>query len=412
MQIAASESKWLRGVLVAALYVSLYGCATPPATTSTVPVPTPAPVVKAPTTAPVPPVVTTGVVTAPTVVVAPAIEALPTEPIAHHIALILPLKSAAFGKAAEVVRQGFMAAASQQTSSLPVRVYPCNDEKAEVLALYQRAVKAGAVTVAGPLTRNGVVALATLPSVAVPTLALNVVDATRTDQLYFFGLPVEQEARQVSQVATRGGLLSATIVRTNTALSKRLAQSFSDNWQRSAGIVLSEIVYTGDPAPLRLIPTDPGNMVFLAAEVDKARLLRPYISNLLPVYATSQVFSGNANNLVNYDLAEVRFIDMPWVLQSDHPAVMVYPRAATPLPQDMERLYALGIDAYRLLLILYQHDTLNSLPLDGVTGKVSLNGHLLEREAMPAVLRQGLGVPHDGRPPVIPAVVIDTTTKK
>jgi outer membrane PBP1 activator LpoA protein len=412
MQIVASESKWLRGVLVAALYVSLYGCATPPATTSTVPVPTPAPVVKAPTTAPVPPVVTTGVVTAPTVVVAPAIEALPTEPIAHHIALILPLKSAAFGKAAEVVRQGFMAAASQQTSSLPVRVYPCNDEKAEVLALYQRAVKAGAVTVAGPLTRNGVVALATLPSVAVPTLALNVVDATRTDQLYFFGLPVEQEARQVSQVATRGGLLSATIVRTNTALSKRLAQSFSDNWQRSGGIVLSEIVYTGDPAPLRLIPTDPGNMVFLAAEVDKARLLRPYISNLLPVYATSQVFSGNANNLVNYDLAEVRFIDMPWVLQSDHPAVMVYPRAATPLPQDMERLYALGIDAYRLLLILYQHDTLNSLPLDGVTGKVSLNGHLLEREAMPAVLRQGLGVPHDGRPPVIPAVVIDTTTKK
>lgn len=345
-------------------------------------------------------------------VVAPAIEALPVEAAEHHIALILPLKSAAFGKAAEVVQQGFMAAAAQQSNGLSVRVYPCNDEKSEVLALYQQAIKAGAVAVAGPLTRNGVVALATLPNVAVPTLALNVVDATRTDQLYFFGLPAEQESKQISQLATKVGLLSATIVRTNTVLSKRLAQSFSENWQRSGGIVLSEIVYTGDPAPLRIIPTDPGNMVFLAAEVDKARLLRPYISNMLPVYATSQVFSGNANNLVNYDLAEVRFIDMPWVLQADHPAVMVYPRAATPLPQDMERLYALGIDAYRLLHIFYQHDTLNSLPLDGVTGKVSLNGHLLEREAMPAVLRQGLGVPHDGRPPVIPTVVIDTATKK
>jgi outer membrane PBP1 activator LpoA protein len=257
-----------------------------------------------------------------------------------------------------------------------------------------------------------VAAISTLPNVEVPTLALNVVDTTRSDQLFFFGLPAEQESKQISQLATKVGLLSATIVRTNTALSKRLAQSFSDNWQRSGGIVLSEIVYTGDPTPLRIIPTDPGSMVFLAAEVDKARLLRPYISNMLPVYATSQVFSGNANNLVNYDLAEVRFIDMPWVLQADHPAVMVYPRAATPLPHDMERLYALGIDAYRLLQIFYQHDTINSLPLDGVTGKVSLNGHFLEREAMPAVLRQGQGIPHDGRPPVIPPVVIEANPKK
>ncbi len=410
MQIVASESKWLRGVLVAALYVSLFGCATPPATTSTAPAP--APVVNAPTPAPVPPVATTSAVTAPAVVVSPSLETQSAEAIEHHIALILPLKSAAFGNAAEVVQQGFMAAAAQQSNGIPVRVYPCNDEKSEVLALYQQAIKAGAVAVAGPLTRNGVAAISTLPNVEVPTLALNVVETTRSDQLFFFGLPAEQESKQISQLATKVGLLSATIVRTNTALSKRLAQSFSDNWQRSGGIVLSEIVYTGDPTPLRIIPTDPGSMVFLAAEVDKARLLRPYISNMLPVYATSQVFSGNANNLVNYDLAEVRFIDMPWVLQADHPAVMVYPHSATPLPHDMERLYALGIDAYRLLQIFYQHDTVNSLPLDGVTGKVSLNGHFLEREAMPAVLRQGQGIPHDGRPPVIPAVVIDTKTQK
>lgn len=408
MQSVASESKWLRGVLVAALYVSLFGCATPPATTSTAP----APVVNVPTPVPAPPVATTSAVTAPAVVISPSLETLSGEAAEHHIALILPLKSAAFGNAAEAVQQGFMAAAAQQSNGITVRVYPCNDEKSEVLALYQQAIKAGAVAVAGPLTRNGAVAMATLPNVAVPTLALNVADATGADQLFFFGLPAEQESKQIAQLATKVGLLSATIVRTNTVLSKRLAQSFSDNWQRSGGIILSEIVYTGDPAPLRIIPTDPGNMVFLAAEVDKARLLRPYISNMLPVYATSQVFSGNANNLVNYDLAEVRFIDMPWVLQPDHPAVMVYPHSATPLAHDMERLYALGIDAYRLLQIFYQHDTVNSLPLDGVTGKVTLNGHFLEREAMPAVLRQGQGIPHDGRPPVIPPVVIETKTQK
>ncbi|MDH2916374.1 MAG: penicillin-binding protein activator [Gallionella sp.] len=401
MQVVASESKWLRGLLIAALYVSLFGCATPPATTSAVPAP--AHTAKAPTTTPASaqPVATTGVVTEPAVEVVSSGEAVPNEPTEHHIALILPLKSAAFGKAAEAVQQGFMAAAAQQANGLPVRIYPCNDEKTEVLALYQRAIKAGALSVAGPLTRNGVVALATSSKVAVPTLALNVIDAPRADQLYFFGLPADQEAHQVAELATKAGLLSATIVRTDTALSKRLAQAFSGNWQRSGGIILSEIVYSGDTAPLRLIPTDPGNMVFLAAEVDKARLLRPYISNLLPVYASSQVFSGNANNLVNFDLAEVRFVDMPWVLQPDHPAVMVYQRVVPPLPQDMERLYALGIDAYRLLQIFYQHDTINSLPMDGVTGKIGLNGHLLEREAMPAVLRQGQGIPLDGRPQLV-----------
>lgn len=406
MQIVASESKWLRGVLVAALYVSLYGCATGPAPTPAVSAPVA--VVEAPAPVPPsPPVATTSAVSAPAVVIAPPVETLPAVTLEHHIALILPLKSATFGKAAEIVQQGFMAAAAQQVNGLPVRVYASNDEKAEVLALYQQAIKAGALAVAGPLTRNGVVALASLPQVTVPTLALNVVEAARNDQLYFFGLPVEQEARQIAQLATKAGLLSATIVRTDTALSKRLAQSFSDHWQHQGGIVLSEIVYTGDPAPLRAIQPTPGNTVFLAAETEKARLLRPYISSALPTYATSQVFAGNANNLVNFDLAEVRFIDMPWVLQADHPAVMVYPRATTPLPQDMERLYALGIDAYRVLHIFYQHDTANALPLDGVTGKLRLNGHLLEREAMTAVLRQGQGIPHDGRPPLPSPVVTE-----
>jgi outer membrane PBP1 activator LpoA protein len=403
MQIVASDSKWLRGVLAAALYVSLFGCATPPVPISTAPesAPTPVPVVIAPPLVPVEPVATTSVVIEPVVVVTPTIEFVPVEAAEKHIALILPLRSASFGKSAEVVQQGFMVAAAQQANGLPVRVYPCNDEKTEVVALYQQAIKEGAVAVAGPLTRNGVLALSTKLNVTVPTLALNVVDAQRNDQLYFFGLPAEQESKQIVQLATKVGLLSATIVRTNTPLSKRLAQSFADNWQRSGGIVLTEIVYTGDSAPLKLIPTDPGNMVFLAAEVDKARLLRPYISNLLPVYASSQIFTGNANNLVNYDLAEVRFVDMPWLLQPDHPAVMVYPRSVTPLSQDMERLYALGIDAYRLLQVFYEHNSLNSLPMDGVTGKVTLNGHLLERDATLAVLRQGQGFPLDAHAPFV-----------
>lgn len=398
MQSVASELKWLRGLVTAALYVSVFGCATPPPPT---PVPAaPAPVAKAPVSIPKiapPPVAESAKVAEPAAIVVSTIAEGGMLPVDRHIALILPLKSATFGKSAEAVQQGFMVAATQEKNGLPVRIYPCNDEKLEVAALYQQAIKAGAVAVAGPLTRNGVTALAANTNLNVPTLALNLLDGERNDQLYFFGLSPEAEARQVAQWATRAGLLSATVVRTNSNLSKRLAQAFSESWQRSGGVVQPEIVYSGDPDLLRLIALDPGNMVFLAAEVDKARLMRPYLSNALPVYATSQVFAGNGNNLVNYDLAEVRFIDMPWFLQPDHTAVMVYPRSVPPLSQDMERLYALGIDAYRLLQVIYLQDLHDGLPLDGVTGKVHLNGHLLEREASPAVLRQGQGLSLEGR---------------
>jgi outer membrane PBP1 activator LpoA protein len=398
MQTVAFDSKWLRGLLIAALYVSVFGCATPRAPTPKVQRPAtaaPAPTkVQAPAPAAIPqPALIPAVVP----VVVPVITPASTEPVESHIALILPLKSATFASKAEVVQQGFLAAAALQTNGIPVRVYPCKDEKLEVVALYQQALKAGAVAVVGPLTIPGVTALAANTNLVVPTLALNVIEAERNDQLYFFGLPGETEARQVAQWATKSGMLSATVVRTDTAFSKRLAKAFTLNWQRAGGQVKPEIVYSGDPKPLRAIPADPGNMVFLAAEVDKARLLRPYINVALPLYATSQVYAGNGNNLVNFDLAEVHFVDMPWVLQPDHPAVMVYPRVTPPLAQDMERLYAFGIDAYRLMQVVLQHDTEKALPLDGVTGKVYLYGHVLERESIYAAVRQGQGVPLEGK---------------
>ena len=321
----------------------------------------------------------------------------PAVPPSPHIALLLPLKSPSFAKAADTVRLGFLAAAGRESNGLPVRVYPCTDESTEIVALYKQALSNGAVAVAGPLTRNGVAALAANSDLMTPTLALNMLDSSRTDQLYFFGLPAETEARQSAQRATAAGLLSATVVSTNTALSKRLAQAFSDEWQRAGGILQTEIVYNGDPTPLKELSQEPGNSVFLAAEIDKARLIRPYINSAIPVYATSQVFSGNTNTLTNYDLADVRFFDMPWMLQPDHPAVMIYPRAVPAMTPDMERLYALGIDSYRLLQVLFEHNPANVLPLDGVTGKISRNGHVFLREGILAVMRQGLGVAIEGK---------------
>src|SRR5512142_138095 len=168
MHTLASRSGWLRGLLIAALYVSVFGCATAPSPTPSAPAPAapaaaaPAGPVVSPPPAPQPPQIS-AVPSLPAPVVSPVTPAAPTGPVVPHIALLLPLKSPVFAKAADAVQQGFLAAAGKEAKGLPVQVYPCNDESTEIVALYHQAVQAGAVAAAGPLTRNGVAALAANP---------------------------------------------------------------------------------------------------------------------------------------------------------------------------------------------------------------------------------------------------------
>ena len=318
---------------------------------------------------------------------------LPTEKPAPHIALLLPLKSADFGSAAEAVRQGFLAAANSQPHIIPVQVYEFAEENTDIAALYQQAVAEGARAVAGPLTRNSVAVLANYSGITVPTLALSIVEGKSADKLYFFGRTADSEARQIAQLAASSGLRNATIISSGTPLSKRLSLAFADEWKILGNRLTKEIIYHDNPAILAELPAAEGNMVFLAADADVAHLIRPYLNIALPVYATSQIFNGNSDTLTNFDLNDVHFIDMPWLLQPDHAAVMTYPRSSPPLTPDMERLYALGIDAFRLLQVMLDNRYNTNFSLDGVTGRIRLNAyHQFQRDAIPALFWQGRGL--------------------
>ncbi|HUW26706.1 MAG TPA: penicillin-binding protein activator [Gallionella sp.] len=329
------------------------------------------------------------------------------ESAAPHIALLLPLESAAFGATAEVVRQGFMAAANAQAQGLPgelpVRVYSSVSDGNDIVTLYRQAIAAGARAVVGPLTRTGVSLLAAQQDIPVPTLALNIAEGQFANRLYFFGMMVEDEARQVAQLAARQGLHQAIVIATNTQLARRLQFAFEEEWQRLGGTILREIEFNGDSAVLAGVTYLPDLAVFLAAGAEEAHLIRPYLLNQLPIYATSRVFLGNNEALINYDLNGIRFVDMPWLLQADHPAVMVYPHPDIPLSIDHERFYALGIDAYRLIRLLLAGQVDANLSLDGVSGDLRLNGHTFQRMAMPAIFAQGQARTRNGRDiPVLP----------
>ncbi len=313
-----------------------------------------------------------------------------------HIALLLPLNSPTLGAAAATVLQGISAAGSIQ--AFPLQIYSDFDEAGSVLIAYKKAIANGAVGVIGPLTRSGISQLAREPSIAVPTLALNIIEGSANSQLYFFGLAVEREAKQIANLAKKQGMKQAIVISANEPLARRLQFAFEEQWISSGGKVLREIDFSGDTAALADIPASADNMVFIATDAEQTRTLRPYLPVNLPVYATSQLYTGNKDTLLNFDLNGIRFVDMPWLMQTDAP----YPRASPPLTTNMERLYALGIDAWRLINMLIRDHRTTAEPMNGVTGKITLVGQTFEREALPSLFVQGRAQAADA--PVVPGV--------
>jgi uncharacterized protein len=336
-----------------------------------------------PTTTPQPPVPTVGPLTpgAPATLPQPPLPQPPLAPATPdpfsvpHVALILPLSSATFGRPAEAVKNGFLAAAKAQGSeTLPLRVYSVGDDPGQIVATYGTALAGGARLVVGPLTRNGVTAIASNP-VPVPTLALNVPNAGTPVpvNLYMLSLRAESEAQQVAQLAFQNGWRKAIAISADSALMQRIHRAFVDEFTRLGGALVAEYAFTNDPEGLARIKEaaglDVADMAFLALDFPQARLARPYLDPLA-LYATSQVNPGVTGPLAGFDLAGVRFLDMPWLLQPDHPAVMIYPRGLYREAVDHERLYALGIDAFRVAVSLLAGDP--TAALDGVTGRITL----------------------------------------
>jgi outer membrane PBP1 activator LpoA protein len=306
----------------------------------------------------------------------------------RHIALILPTTSPTLGRLAEAVRLGFVAAIEAGGRELPtVTFIPIENEGAPLLEACREAQRLGAVLVVAGLTRDGATALARSDCPRLPVLALNEPQGfvTRGNELgpgdlpanlFHITLSLEQEARQVALQAVADGWHSAIVITSPSPLARRVQEAFEREWIRAAG-ELRRVSYSGnaDDAPLvrDRIATTRGDMVFLALDQTEARAVRPYVSGALPVYATSMSVDPRADPAVNVDLQGVRYLDMPWFVQPDHAAVMVYPIPKGSLSVEEERLYALGIDAFRLGLLILRGDPARVV-LDGVTGKITLGG--------------------------------------
>ncbi len=321
-----------------------------------------------------------------------------------RIALLLPLESPGLGQAAQAVRAGFLAGHERDRAGIEVNVIASGDTPESTLQAYAQAVQQNDIVV-GPLARSSVAALIASNAVTKPTLALNhpQTDRPLPPQLLVVGLSLEEEARQVAGWAAKEHPAGRALVLSGKAAwQQRAAGAFTSRWTRlghnNASVelpILDGYVDANALAALRSrLETDRPQLVFAALDAGALRQVRSALGTSLPTYAISTANPGRAPGMSVPELDGVRLVDLPWAIQPDHPQVMSYPRPVDVDSLNMQRLYALGIDAFQVARTLAQQPGA-AFELDGVTGRLSVrqnNGAWnLQRMEAAAVYRDGIG---------------------
>jgi outer membrane PBP1 activator LpoA protein len=334
----------------------------------------------------------------------------------YRIALLLPLRSEALGRAADALRAGFMAAMERDGSGFEVNLVETGDSPQEVLAAYVGAQEKNDMVV-GPLARSAVTAIATSPLVEKPTIALNHPEL-RGDpqiplQMLAIGLSIEDEARQVAEWGARENPAArALIISGNSSWQKRIAGAMSAQLQR-LGLrprnhdltPVNGYLQDAELVALRTrLQNEAAGVLFAALDPDQARQLKialsaPPLSDI-PLYGTSSLNPGRSMYRPGPELDGVRLLDLPWLVQRDHPAVMAYPQPVSRdemrISADMERVYALGIDAFRIASEIARQPQ-RRFQLDGVTGQLTIDfgtgPSWFERIEVPAEYRNGVLAP-------------------
>lgn len=326
---------------------------------------------------------------------------------AQQIALLLPL-SGKLGNAGVAIRDGFMAAfyaTAEGEPDMPVlRFYDTNNN--DVNNLYDQAVAEGAELVIGPLSKDSILELSLRLSMPVPTLALNVIDnpLSAVPNLYQFGLGVEDEARVAAERAWRDGHRRALIIAPNSTWGDRSVDSFVMRWQALGGELARDYRFEDNNDYVKVIQHalqldsshvrsreirglvghiefEPRrrqdiDMIFLAAQAAQARQVKPtlafHYAADIPVYATSQVYTGAPNPKLDQDMNGIRFSTLPWLFNKNLEEKQSITRH-TENNASLQPLYAMGVDSFHLYPRLRQLETIKKSHFYGQTGKLNLN---------------------------------------
>ncbi len=334
------------------------------------------------------------------------------------IALLLP-QDGPLASVSRALRDGFMAAnyQAQQAGEKPPAIEVFDSSRVTSMdAFYAQAKAAGVQLVVGPLEKPLVKQLSARPQLPITTLALNYSDSGTQGpaELFQFGLAAEDEAREVARRAWADGKRSAVAMVPKGEWGDRVLEAFRQSWQAKGGTLLGAeridqpVALAQQVADLFQLRNSEGraqrvqgatgtqmaaqpsrrqdvDFMFLAATPQQAQQIKPTMvfqyAGDVPVYATSHLFTNSGDPAMYNDLNGVRFCETPWLLNANDPlrqqVTAQWPQASGSLG----RLYAMGIDAYRLAPRLTQLKTLPESRIDGLSGSLAIGqGQRIERQ--------------------------------
>ena len=335
------------------------------------------------------------------------------------IALLLP-QNGRFAQAGAAVRDGFLSAwygENNQTDQPMVHVYDADADN--ILDAYQQAVEEGAELVVGPLEKNALKKLLSLSELPVTTLALNQLSDDElsqslthieSDRLFQFGLSPEQEAGQVAEKAWAEGYSHALAITPEGAWGDRLANAFKNKYEELGGVILEHQQYatsTSDySSPVMQLlnidgsqqrydaltnelnrkvkfeprPRKDMDFIFMAALPVQARQIRPQLlfhrASGVPVITTSHAFGLPPRGEPDLDMEGVIVGDMPWMIRNQEIDPEIPLSMQQNWPDDNAaflRLFALGIDAYKIIPQLGRLRLQVGGKFEGETGNLSMN---------------------------------------
>jgi len=324
----------------------------------------------------------------------------------ERVAVLLP-QTGRFAAPAGAVRAGMLAAEQAQAPGKrpALRFFDSSDDQ-DATALVRQAAAEGARLVIGPLQKRAVDQLAAAASLPVPTLALNVTSGAPhpPTELFQFALSPEDEAVAVANQAWAKGYRRVLMLYPDGPWGGRLARAFREQWGRLGGQIVDGEVY--DPSsdsfaqPIqRLLSMDGVRQgqrlerpfIFLVATAPKARKIWPQMqqaagSYVPPVFCTSHIHSSQFDPQGVQELAGLYFVDIPWLIapSPDEPVSRRdLERNSSQVQGDYSRLYAMGIDAYRLAPRLAYMASHPDASLKGETGTLRLNPLRRVRRQLP-----------------------------
>lgn len=322
----------------------------------------------------------------------------------QRIALLLPL-TGKWGAAGQAFRDGFMSMHYQQMSGgggAPQVDLVDTSASPDILNTYQQAVAQGAQLVIGPLEKEQVQVLANQANLPVPTLALNhtAPEQRSADVLYQFSLNPDDDVAQVATTAAANRYRRALVIAPQGERGERLAQAFTQAWQRTGGeaVQMRYAAGTGNysaaiadalgvdlaSGQMRAGKTLPEMVYFSGNGADAAAVMDALQRNGgkdLPVYATAEVLDGRVDVRTN----GLRVCLSPWQVSSGP-----LQEAKIPVPNNANgRLFAMGADAEQLFSQLSPLAGNASLRVSGNTGYLSMSNRRVQRSLVWAVMQDG-----------------------